>query len=192
MPRHRDAPVYPSVSVTTMEIPFDLALAQTIAWCDPRADPRDPAASLRSVELRPQMLADDREWVVPALAAHRSYADAATKMAKPVTTASDLRGGRLLIYFPDAELADGAAEAESGGYFDVFNTPPWDSWVALLRDDRTDDLGYSVYLVCWVPSVFVDIASAGIGVNPEECILWLEEADVPLRDELRRSGLLLS
>ena len=107
-----------------------------------------------------------------------------------MTTIGDLRGGRLLVYFPDAELADGAAEVESSGFFDVFNTPPWDTWVALRRDERGEDRGYSVYLVSWVPSVFLDLASAGIGVNPEECILWLHDADVPLSAELRERGLI--
>ena len=172
-----------------MEIPFELALAQTIAWCESRADLGDPSGSLRSTELRPRMLASGREWVVSALADHRSYADPATKAAPPVTTAGDLRGGRLLVYFPDAELADGAAEAESQGFFDAFNTPPWDTWVTLERDDEQDS-SYSVYLVSWVPPVFVDLASAGIGVNPEACILWLNDADVPLRADLRQRNLI--
>lgn len=34
--------------------------------------------------------------------------------------------GRLLLYWPDQSLADGAAEYASIGFFDVDNTPPWD------------------------------------------------------------------
>jgi len=29
-------------------------------------------------------------------------------------------------------------------------------------------------LVSWVPAVFVPLVTAGIEVNPEECILWLQ------------------
>ena len=112
------------------------------------------------------MLAEGREWVFSAHVTHRSYADPATKAASAISCVGDLRGGRLLVYFPDAELADGAAEAESRGFFDAFNAPPWDCWVALLRDDRGEDSSYSVYVLSWVPRVLLDLASAGIRVNP--------------------------
>src|SRR3954451_18824028 len=170
-----------------MGIPFELALAQTIAWCGPRADPADPAGSLRSTELRPQLLAAKREHAVSSLVTHRSYADAPTKAAVAVGSRDDLVGGRLLAYFPDEELSDGAAEVETRGFFDAFNAPPWDTWVGLFEDDRENR---SPYLVSWVPPAFIDLASAGIWVNPEECIVWLDAADVPLSRTLRQRGLL--
>jgi len=90
-----------------------------------------------------------------------------------------LEGGRLLVYFPDLDLADGAAEAESRGYFDVNNAPPWDTWIALVLDAVGN--AKSPYLVSWVPEEFLDAAQRGIDVNPEQCILWIEDADVQLR-----------
>jgi hypothetical protein len=45
------------------------------------------------------------------------------------TIPSGLSGGRLLIYFPNHDLACGAAEQETAGFFDVNNVPPWDTWV---------------------------------------------------------------
>ncbi len=54
------------------------------------------------------------------------------------------------------------------GFFDVNNVPPWDTWVCYL--DR--------YLVSWVPPVLEELASAGIRVNPEECIQWATPAFV--------------
>jgi hypothetical protein len=41
-----------------------------------------------------------------------------------------------------------------------------------------------------VPPTFLDLAQAGIEVNPEECIRWLDDTDVPLRAELRERGLI--
>lgn len=89
----------------------------------------------------------------------------------------DLHGGRLLIYFPDLELADGAAELESRGFLDVNNAPPWDTWVAFIQHGQSN---WS-HLISWVPREFVPLADAGIRVNPEECILWLDEAEVDLK-----------
>ena len=72
-------------------------------------------------------------------------------------------------YSPDDDLCDGAAEAESAGFFDTFNTPPWDTWVALTsRNDRC-------WLVSWVPPEQIRLADGGIEVNPEQCIQWLDD-----------------
>jgi hypothetical protein len=92
-----------------------------------------------------------------------------------------LEGGRLLVYFPDRELADGAAEAESQGYLDVHNAPPWDTWVAMVDEASAD----GAYLLSWVPPEFIDLVHRGIAVNPEECIRWLDDADLALRDVCR-------
>ena len=70
--------------------------------------------------------------------------------------------GRLLLYYPDENLACGAAEVSSNGFFDVNNVPPWDIWVHF--SERT--------LVCWVPPLLLEAAQMGIDVNPEECIRW--------------------
>ena len=46
------------------------------------------------------------------------------------------------------------------------------------------------YLVAWIPPDFVELASAGIAVNPEECIQWLDTRDDAFVRSLRRMGLL--
>jgi hypothetical protein len=70
--------------------------------------------------------------------------------------------GRLLLYYPHENLACGAAEFSSNGFFDVNNVPPWDIWVDF--SERT--------LVSWVPPAFLEAAQMGIDVNPEGCISW--------------------
>lgn len=97
-----------------------------------------------------------------------------------------LVGGRLLIYFPDSDLADGAAEAVSRGFFDLHNVPPWDTWIALADDGPRANLSVRQYVVSWVPAQLVACVSAGIAVNPEECIAWLDSADVRARAEPHR------
>ena len=80
----------------------------------------------------------------------------------------------MLAYFPDAELSCGTAESESCGFFDVFNTPPWDTWVTLLEDTTNPDESYRNCVVSWIPSTLSPLVDAGITVNPEECIAWFD------------------
>lgn len=91
-----------------------------------------------------------------------------------------------MIYFPDANLCDGAAELESKGFLDVENAPPWDTWVGLGVDAVNSRIGgYETYLVAWVPPQFIEYVSAGIRVNPEKCIAWLDDVAVGARAELK-------
>ena len=70
--------------------------------------------------------------------------------------------GRLLLYFPTENLADGAAQYSSNGFFDADNVPPWDIW-----------LGFSDWtLVSWVPPTLIEAVQMGIDANPEDCIRW--------------------
>jgi hypothetical protein len=169
--------------------PLELRLAQTIAWCSPRANPTDAATSLRSEQPRPWVLETDRATTVRQVLAARASTDPAVRSATPVESVDDLGNGRLLLYFPDANLADGAAELETSGFFDIENVPPWDTWIGLFRDEPAD-ISFVDYLVSWVPAEFVDSVERGINVNPEECILWLADSHVPLAEALRSRGLL--
>jgi hypothetical protein len=100
-------------------------------------------------------------------------------------TERSIGGGRLLVYFPDDELADGAAETESEGFFDGHNAPPWDTWVAMVEDAGRSNR--NPYLVAWVPKEFTAHAQRGIDVNPEKCICWLDDCDLAIKSLLRRS-----
>lgn len=84
------------------------------------------------------------------------------------------------MYYPDHDLCDGAAEAESAGFLDMHNAPPWDTWVALIEDSREK----VPFLVAWVPPAFIALANAGIEVNPEECVQWLDRSGLALAEAL--------
>jgi hypothetical protein len=164
-------------------------LAQAVSWCRLRASLVDPARSLRSPELFPNLLAPERASVVMDVL--RSRASALRKVdVRPVQSDRDLLGGRLLVYYPDGNLVDGAAELASRGYFDLNNIPPWDTWVGLFRSDSTDP-SESEYLISYVPPKLVSLAGAGIEANPEVCIQWLTQTDMPLGNMLRSDGWLL-
>ena len=113
----------------------------------------------------------------------------------PDSAASELAGGRLLLYCRDDNLADGAAELESDGFFDIDNVPTWDTWLC----DYTappDAHGRQHCLVAWIPRSHIDLADRGISVNPEECVVWADGTDfergsiyAQVADELRQRRL---
>lgn len=94
----------------------------------------------------------------------------------------------MLIFFPDRTLSDGAAEAETRGYFDADNVPPWDTWVGVFEEHVNGEREKKVYLVTWVPPIFVESVSRAIDVNPEGCIQWLEDSDTEMGRNLLKEG----
>jgi hypothetical protein len=119
---------------------------------------------LRSPELKPGFgldeFGDDALWAkaVAEVVARRARLTAGTSAEKRDISV----GGRLLLYSPSENLACGAAEVSSNGFFDVNNIPPWDIWVDFSAGT----------LVSWVPPALLDVAQMGIYVNPEACIRW--------------------
>lgn len=159
---------------------FRLRLAQTILWCAPRADISNPINCLRTPELRPPVFERDRFSAVDSVANKRALCGG-TKFHN-AKVPRNLGGGRLLIYFPETNLYDGAAEDETFGFLDVDNLPGWDTWIAFFEDDSETNDGS--YLIAWIPPEFIKTVSDGILVNPEECIKWLSDADINFPVEL--------
>ena len=159
--------------------PFWEQLRETIAWCRATLDVASPARSLRSEAHRPRTLEPDYFASVSTVASLRR---SACWQLCPDVPPRSLEGGRLLAYQPDMDLACGAAQAASRGFFDVNNAPPWDTWVAMVQESGADAIPY---LISWVPPQFVSLAQQGIEVNPECCIVWLEvAADVELVERI--------
>jgi hypothetical protein len=158
-------------------------LTETIDWCTPRASRSDPKHGLRTPELAPESLAGSRKDVVRSVADRRHFE---LRWPEP-RPATGLGGGRLLGYEPDRNLSCGAAEGMTGGFFDVRNVPPWDTWVAYLYE-----VGGKEYLVAWIPPAFIELVAGGISVNPEECIWWVDESRTALSKLLQACGMLSS
>lgn len=157
-----------------------LRVREAAAWCLQYFDPSAIGTSLRPSRLAPAPLADRWTAVDGVVVAKRHELRRSPDDRHP--------RGRLLVYYPDADLADGAAELESSGFFDVHNAPPWGSWIGYF-DDRGPDHAFSCYLLAWVPEFLVAAAGAGIDVNPEWCIRWFADAKVTLRSVLQPSEL---
>src|SRR5262249_48724768 len=93
--------------------------------------------------------------------------------------------GRLLLYYPDENLTDGAAPLNSQRFFDDNNIPPWDTWLTYILDDvpraRT-------YLMAWIPLDCLELAAGGIAANPEQCICWAADVSTKFIDYLKSAG----
>jgi len=119
--------------------------------------------------------------------------------------AHDLADGRLLVYEPDMNLCDGAAELSSNGFFDVDNVPPWDTWVGCIYGTREQPATQGqregetnrpwraptshLYLLSWVPPPFLTLVAEGIWANPEECIRWAVDVEHDFIRQLQSVGL---
>ncbi|MDI1476872.1 hypothetical protein [Polyangium sp. y55x31] len=154
---------------------LQLLLEEAATWCAMRIDHLSPKDCFRQETVRPRVLPRDRWDCVRDVAYNRRRELEGRRIALP-----SAHEGRLLVYFPDLNLADGAAEVASNGFFDVNNAPPYGSWVAYFEDNDAEASSRSI-LLSWVPDAFVPLADEGVQVNPEGCIVWLDELASPLR-----------
>jgi hypothetical protein len=168
--------------------------AGAIAWCSEHAVAADPKGSLRT--FRPDYY--------PFSSGNFHVADVVEQRDKrlqdegrvDLKPSADLSGGRLLAYFPGADLADGATEWEPKGFFDAHSCPPEDTWVWLTHvvstmvGDEGEREFFDNCLVAWVPPMFFDLAKEGIRVSPFECIQWLDRVDIPFVQSIRQLNLL--
>ncbi|CAH0354828.1 hypothetical protein [Aquabacterium sp. CECT 9606] len=154
-------------------------LNQTISWCLGVKD----TSELRSMELRPTLFHSGPDDLTCNVGGLRERESNYRKRTRPPTTT--LSGGRLLVYFPYGNLSDGASESESNGFFDIFNAPPYDTWISWFEDSQSSNSAFGSYVLCYIPPIFVPQAEAGISVNAEDCILWLDHANVQIKDRLR-------
>ena len=186
-------------------------MAETIAWCAERAA-EDPKNSLRTPAMLPEGLIygpSEYEYMVmqPSLGQQdvtqlqalidrlsEKRAESLTSQQRyPEAPANDLRGGRLLLYDPYENLAEGVEEVFSNGFFDLEAVPPWDTWLCFIEADTVRKgrwQWYSKWLVCWVPEQFVELAHEGLGTSSTGCILWADELDNSLLRQLREAGIL--
>jgi hypothetical protein len=172
-------------------LPIEMRLAETIKWCLPLADPFSPKTSLRNADLKPAFVNSDNEFFYdPQIRIYNTWLllDARSRLLEqdiaPVCSYKDLKGGKLLAYFPDETVWDGASEAASMEFFDVLDVPAWDTWVGLFREQRGD------FIISYIPECFIDFVQDGIDVNCISCIAWLEDTRTNLAKELLDKGII--
>ncbi len=158
---------------------FRSNLVATVEWCRHRFLAHRPVESLRSDELKPEIMiasTDDLRIindVVTRVVERRGSILGTQKCASLVCD------GRLFAFLPRVSLFDGVSEDETDGFIDETNTPPWDTWVTMADD----------VLISWVPSAMIVRVQAAIVCNAEECIAWLSDLQRPFLNELREHHL---
>jgi hypothetical protein len=48
-------------------------------------------------------------------------------------------------------------------------------------EDGGKDPSYSSYLLAWVPASLEALVEAGVDINPEKCIVWLDTTNIAMR-----------
>jgi hypothetical protein len=169
-------------------------LTEAISWCTGAGSLSDPRTSLRTFKPADLVLVSQHDQVFAVCGDRWRALSLSGRRDLPAVTS--LCGGRLVAYFPGDSLSDGPAEAESKGFFDVDNIPPYDTWVWMVRNVRAAEYPGTTgeidanYLVAWVPPDFIDLANRGIEANPEQCIMWLDTLDDEFVQSLRRLNVL--
>jgi|GEM_PF-1433393 len=78
--------------------------------------------------------------------------------------------GKILIADFDETVVDGASEACSEGFIDVYDLPPMDTWFYLNRNVS----GWR-RIYAWIPAQFEPLVNEAIAVNCMDCLHWLKE-----------------
>jgi hypothetical protein len=187
--------LYDDLALPQIKKNFLRSLTEAIVWCLQAGNIADPKMSLRTFEPDCTPLSSQSSQV-SSVSLDRWRCLRSIGQGDPEVV-TDLRGGRLLAYFPDDTLCDGVAAAESDGFFDDVNIPPYDTWVWMVQDVRTVAYadGHKAvkpanFLIAWVPPIFLELANGGIEVNPEECIAWLDTLDNPFTQKLKQLNLI--
>ncbi|MCZ6816636.1 MAG: hypothetical protein O7F76_08030 [Planctomycetota bacterium] len=197
-------------------------LAETIAWCQPRAAENDPRLkyqsesewrswleSLRSYEhdqddllkyvlrseaLRPPVKAGDWNddgisfWIDQVKMAEYVIAERRRLLTETSTVSvyecQHLSVGRLLAYYMGYSLHDGMASHETAYFFDIEDTPPWDTWVDFVTVPRcptkTDvsslkPIELDELLIAWIPPEYTELVQQGVDTQPLEILNWVDD-----------------
>jgi len=112
----------------------------------------------------------------------------------PERQAQDLTNGRLLICEPERSLFDCISSAESDGFFDEADLPPWDCWLCYVSEDEyvlpDGDRERLWTVVSWVPPSLLEKAQAGFAAHIMGALHWAEDVSSPLIRDLKTAGLL--
>jgi hypothetical protein len=83
------------------------------------------------------------------------------------------REGKIIIYFPDLTLFDGTAELCSEGFFNFYDAPPPSTWLYFVEGNE----GICQYIIAWVPSECLQLATFGVEVICCGATIFLDDAE---------------
>lgn len=86
----------------------------------------------------------------------------------------------MLVYEPDSTVSCGMAEAESKGFIDADDCPPWGLWVGFIQEPN----GFNGVL-SWIPNELVATVDAARDVCcVDESFYWLDTSERVIKKEL--------
>jgi len=145
--------------------PFELLCREVATWCDV-ADQRH---RFRTPELKPVLphwpTCGDLDAAIQLLGVARR----SRLSTRPLLQ----RAGRLLVCEVNESISSDESEAETSGFFDLDDRPPWDTWVVSVPRPAEHE---APTLISWVPPSLVAVVDRGIHVI-HGCIVWLADAD---------------
>jgi hypothetical protein len=171
---------------------FKASLRDTVQWCAARVAPDNPKECLRTL----------RSYTAESFVhlSHRKRLSVVKKLIRERRAQVDIHyppdesvisAGKLLLFYPDQSLSDGAAESASEGFLDADNAPAWDTWVFYGTDGSGSQKDWDVnILISWVPKEMISLVHHGIAVNPESCFDWASQRTRNLTQTLKNHGLL--
>jgi hypothetical protein len=135
---------------------FRTSLIETIAWCSHHKN----VNAFRSSELEPAfslgLVLDDQQRLETVMEVVKRRSVLAQCLPKETPQ------GRLLLCEVRESVADGASDYATQGFFDLYDIPPWDTWILYIDH----------VLISWVPLHFVTRVQRGIDVNIVQCLRW--------------------
>ena len=79
---------------------------------------------------------------------------------------------------------DARAFRASVGFFDHWQRPPWDTWVACVGTP------HHAVIIAWIPQPWIEAAQKGIDACPVKNVRWLSDDFSDFADQLRSKQLL--
>ena len=152
--------------------PLRERVAETVSWGIRQTDTTGLATVLRTVAFAPPPAAP---WIETVRAVAESRLLRLGRSWR--RTLDPLGGGALLLYFPFEPHGTDVSGA-STGYFDRWETPPWDTWAAFVEEPT------SSYVLTWVPAWAYAQAAAGVALSGG-ALRWFEESDSALLGPVR-------
>jgi|GEM_PF-1914207 len=167
-------------ALALLDVEASQALLEAAVWCTENLAAGSEFEAGRL--LRPEVLAPSRHpWEDQDLSAlarevvsrrraslqeRGGWIDGAQPVALP---------GRLLVYGPDYSLFDGLTESLTDGFFDVYDCPPWATWVQAKRELMRESEPDGPFLVAWVPPALTDTVADAARGEAGDSLDWLDE-----------------
>lgn len=97
---------------------------------------------------------------------------------------SDVASGRLLRHNLGETTCTAVPKILTDGFFDSYDIPAWDTWIAFVHDIEFGSNSSVDYLVSWIPPQLVEQVDEAVRTSFEENLLWLDKTNTQFTQSL--------